>query len=249
MCGKPKPPAAFGSYEIGRSRRSKSPSPAFADGMKKGLHYEETGDPGAYDPHVNSDMSASSSFTHNKGHKPFGSTSPARGGFAANYGADSPGPGKYQDAVAFSKSVAVVDDNRSVFNSTSLQRPQNETPVPGPGAHRPNHASIYKHTRNSGASMNGAGLRFVCAAAQTDPHVNPHTYEAQMCYSGIPSTVTLESSKARSKTSKTNPAFGTTSKQRPTSHMVPTDNPGPGTYDPLSPRLKNNLREHPTKGS
>lgn len=249
MSGKPRPPALFGSYEIGRSKRSKSPSPAFADGMKKGLHYEDTGDPGAYDPHMNSDLSASSSFSHNKGYKPFGSSSPARGGVGANYGTDSPGPGKYQDALAFTKSVAVVDDNRSVFNSTSLQRPKDDTPVPGPGAHSPNRNSVYKHTRNSGASMNGAGTRFAIPASQTDTHVNPHTYDAQMCYSGIPSTVTLESSKSRGKTSKTNPAFGTTSKQRPSSHMAPTDNPGPGTYDPLSPRVKNNLARHPSAGA
>ena len=247
MSGKPRPPALFGSYEIGRSKRSTKASPAFADGMKKGLHYEETGDPGAYDPYARTNLSASSSFSHNKGNKPFGSSSPARGGLV-NYGSESPGPGKYQDSVAFTKSVAVVDDNRSVFNSASLQRPKDDTPVPGPGAHNPNPTSIYKHLRNSGASMNGQGSRFSAPASQTDVHVNPHTYDAQMCYSGTPATVTLESSKARSKVSKNNPAFGSTSKQRPKTLMGPTDNPGPGTYDPLEPRLKSNLGRHPSAG-
>ena len=73
MTGKPRPPVAFGAYEVGRSKQVayQKPTAAFKDGMKKTSELEPQGDPGAYDPFINSDLVASSSFTHNKTSKPF----------------------------------------------------------------------------------------------------------------------------------------------------------------------------------
>ena len=99
MTGKPRAPVAFGAYEVGRSKKpsNQKPTAAFRDGMKKGFEHEPQGDPGAYDPYVNSDLTASASFTHNKTQKPFMATS-TRDLAMQLYGEDSPGPGAYQAA-------------------------------------------------------------------------------------------------------------------------------------------------------
>ena len=76
------------------------------------------------------------------------------------YGEDAPGPGAYQAAESQKKQYPQVDPNISVFRSGSLQRPKNDTPVPGSGTYSPNMASVYANQRDSGAQMRSAGSRF-----------------------------------------------------------------------------------------
>jgi hypothetical protein len=228
---KPRAPVAFGEYEIGRSKKpvNRKPTAAFKDGMKKGLELEQQGDPGAYDPYMNSDIVATSSFTHNKTQKPFQATS-TRDLAMQLYGEDSPGPGAYQAAESAKKQYAAVDPNISVFRSGSLQRPKDDTPVPGAGTYSPNMASVYANKRDSGASLRSAGGRFRVEQSMTEPGVGPGSYEET---SG---TLLLDSQQAVLRSSKIKPAFSTTSPQR-SLPFLPQDTPGPGSYEPLEPRL------------
>jgi len=231
MTGKPRPPVPFGSYEVGRSKKpiNQKPTAAFKDGMIKGLPMEPQGDPGAYDPYTNSDLVASASFTHNKTSKPFMATS-TRELAMQLYGEDAPGPGAYQAAESQKKQYPQVDPNISVFRSGSLQRPKNDTPVPGSGTYTPNMGSIYPNQRDSGAQMRSAGGRFREDQSMTEPIVGPGSYEQ------LEGSLYVDAQKSVSKTSKLRPAFGTTSSQNALPFQ-PQDTPGPGSYEPLEPRI------------
>jgi len=231
MTGKPRPPVPFGDYEVGRSKRpvNQKPTAAFKDGMKKAMDLEPQGDPGAYDPFVNADLVASASFTHNKTSKPFMATS-TRELAMQLYGEDAPGPGAYQAADSAKKQYPAVDPNISVFRSGSLQRPNNHTPVPGAGTYSPNMASIYANQRDSGAQMRSAGSRFRENQSMTDPIVGPGSYEQ------LDGSLYIDAQKSVSKSSKIRPAFGTTSSQNALP-FLPQDTPGPGSYEPIEPRV------------
>ena len=231
MTGKPRPPVPFGSFEVGRSKRpvNQKPTAAFKDGMVKGLALEPQGDPGAYDPFTNSDLVASASFTHNKTSKPFMATS-TRELSMALYGEDAPGPGAYQAAESQKKQYPQVDPNVSVFRSGSLQRPKNDTPVPGSGTYSPIMTSVYANQRDSGAQMRSAGGRFREDQSMTEPIVGPGSYEQ------LEGSLYVDAQKSVSKTSKLRPAFGTTSSQNALP-FLPQDTPGPGSYEPLEPRI------------
>jgi hypothetical protein len=231
MTGKPRPPVAFGDYEVGRSKKpiNQKPTAAFKDGMRKGAELDPQGDPGAYDPYMNSDLVASSSFTHNKTSKPFMSTATRELGMNL-YGEDAPGPGAYQAAESRKKQYPNVDPNISVFRSGSLQRPKNDTTVPGSGTYSPNMASVYANQRDSGAQMRSAGARFRDEAPQTEAIVGPGSYEQ------LDGSLYIDAQKSVSKSSKIRPAFGTTSSQNALP-FLPQDTPGPGSYEPLEPRV------------
>ena len=231
MTGKPRPPVAFGSYEVGRSKKpiNQRPTAAFKDGMQKGMAMDPSGDPGAYDPYTNSDLTATSSFTHNKTSKPFMSTATRELGMNL-YGEDAPGPGAYQAADSKKKQYPSVNPSVSVFRSGSLQRPSNHTHVPGSGTYSPNLASIYANQRDSGAQMRSAGGRFLQEASMTEPIVGPGSYEQ------LDGSLYVDAQKSMSKSSKIRPAFGATSNQR-SLPFLPQDTPGPGSYEPLEPRV------------
>ena len=93
------------------------------------------------------------------------------------YGEDAPGPGAYQAAESAKKQYPQVDPNISVFRSGSLQRPKNDTPVPGSGTYSPNMASIYANQRDSGAQMRSAGGRFKEELSSTEENIGPGSYE------------------------------------------------------------------------
>ena len=231
MSGKPRAPVAFGAYEVGRSKRpvNQKPTAAFKDGMKKGLELEPQGDPGAYDAYTNADLVASASFTHNKTQKPFMQTS-TRELSVQLYGEDTPGPGAYQSADSQKKQYPAVDPNISVFRSGSLQRPKNDTAVPGSGTYSPNMMSIYSNQRDSGAQMRSAGSRFREEPASTEPIVGPGSYEQ------LDGSLYVDAQKSLSKASKIRPAFNTTSSQNALP-FLPQDTPGPGSYEPIEPRV------------
>ena len=92
------------------------PSAVFLDGMERGLVHPHmdgmakvaVGDPGAYHPHVASELAAKAQFTHNR----------QKSGFGANeirelrlqlYGDDTPGPGQYKAADASKKREDFVE--------------------------------------------------------------------------------------------------------------------------------------------
>jgi hypothetical protein len=240
MTGKPRPPVAFGEYEVGRSKKpiNQKPMAAFKDGMMKSMPLEPQGDPGAYDPYTNSDLVASSSFTHNKTSKPFMATS-TRELAMQLYGEDAPGPGAYQAAESQKKQYPQVDPNISVFRSGSLQRPKNDTPVPGSGTYSPQMGSIYPNQRDSGAQMRSAAGRFREEVSMTEPIVGPGSYEQ------LEGSLYVDAQKSVSKSSKLRPAFGTTSSQNALP-FLPQDTPGPGSYEPLEPRTSKS-KMSPTK--
>ena len=232
MSGKPRAPVAFGAYEVGRSKRpvNQKPTAAFKDGMKKGLELEPQGDPGAYDAYTNADLVASASFTHNKTQKPFMQTS-TRELSVQLYGEDTPGPGAYQSADSQKKQYPAVDPNISVFRSGSLQRPKNDTAVPGSGTYSPNMMSIYSNQRDSGAQMRSAGSRFLVEQPSTEDAIGPGAYEAHMFGS-----LMVDAQKSLDRASKIRPAFNTTSSQNALP-FLPQDTPGPGSYEPIEPRV------------
>ena len=231
---KPRAPVPYGSYEVGRSSKpqNRKPTAAFKDGMKKSFGYDESGDPGAYDPTLHSDLVATSSFTHNKTQKPFMSTSTRELGMQL-YGEDSPGPGAYQAAESQKKQYSVTSSNGSVFRSGSLQRPKDDTSVPGAGTYTPNMSAIYNNQRDSGASLRSAGGRFGSDQTTTETTVGPGSYEM------MSGTLQLDSMAAVQRSSKIKPAFSATSAQR-SLPFVPQDTPGPGSYEPIMPRTRPN---------
>ena len=232
--GKPRAPAVFGSYEVGRSRKQSNqhPNANFTSGSKKGLTVEEQGDPGSYDPYTHTDLVASSSFSHNKSHKPFGSTSGRKFGMNL-YGADAPGPGAYDPE----KPHPSTNPNNSIFRSGSSQRPNNKTRVPGAGTYSPNHKSVHANMRNAGASMRGTGDRFAEEPTSTEESIGPGAYEQET------GTLSMDAQKSVDKGSKLKPAFGATSDQRALPFLA-QDNPGPGAYQPLS--LRHSKRRSPS---
>jgi len=231
MSGKPRAPVPFGSYEVGRSKKpvNQKATAAFKDGMQKDVPLDPQGDPGAYDPFTNSEIVASASFTFNRTSKPFMATSTRELGMQL-FGEDAPGPGAYQAAESAKKQYPQVDPNVSVFRSGSLQRPKNDTPVPGSGTYSPNMASIYSNQRDSGAQMRSAGGRFREDQIMTEPIVGPGSYEQ------LEGSLYIDAQKSVSKTSKLRPAFGTTSSQNALP-FLPQDTPGPGSYEPIEPRI------------
>ena len=234
--GRPRAPVPFGSYEVGRSKKpvNQKPTAAFKDGMQKAVPLEPQGDPGAYDPYMNADLVASASFTHNKTAKPFMQTS-SRELAMQLYGEDSPGPGAYMAADAAKKQYPAVDPNISVFRSGSLQRPKNDTSVPGSGTYSPNMQSIYANQRDSGAQMRSAGGRFREEASMTEPIVGPGAYEQ------LDGSLYIDAQKSLSRSSKLRPSFNSTAVQRALPNYG-QDTPGPGSYEPLEPRISKSQR-------
>ena len=118
-----------------------------------------------------------------------------------------------------------------MFRSGSLQRAKDDTPVPGSGTYSPNMASIYANQRDSGAQMRSAGGRFVAEMISTEPIVGPGSYEQ------TDGSLYVDAQKSVSKSSKLRPAFGSTSSQNALP-FLPQDTPGPGSYEPIEPRVK-----------
>ena len=240
---RPRAPVPFGSYEVGRSKRpvNQKPTAAFKDGMAKAVPLDAQGDPGAYDAYANADLVASASFTHNKTSKPFMSTS-SRELAMQLYGEDAPGPGAYMAADAAKRQYPAVDPNISVFRSGSMQRPKDDTPVPGSGTYSPNLMSIYPNQRDSGAQMRSAGGRFKEDQSQTEPIVGPGSYEQ------LDGSLYVDAQKSLSKSSKIRPSFNSTTAQRALPNYA-QDTPGPGSYEPLEPRINKTSRTARTNRS
>ena len=74
------------------------------------------------------------------------------------------------------------------------------------------------------------GRRFYEEAPQTEAIVGPGSYEQ------LDGSLYVDAQKSVSKSSKIRPAFGTTSSQNALP-FLPQDTPGPGSYEPLEPRV------------
>ena len=162
--GVPRPPVAYGNYEVGRSswQQTKNPkSPytgsAFSDGMSQQvlpgtIWNPPQGDPGAYDPYYYEDAGTNPTMnSSNKNRKPFDTTSERK--FPPTlFGLDTPSIGQYPVFLP-EKTIGSLDDNLrypkvdanvSVFRSGSLQRPNAKSFVPGPDHYHPNFNSTMK---------------------------------------------------------------------------------------------------------
>ena len=242
-------PVSFGKYEVGRSSMpgitEDDGKAVFADSMKRGLihpHMDgqavvQTGDPGAYDPYVFSEIRHTASFTMNRSKAPFG-TLQARDLKLQLTGEGVPGPGTYNMAIAAKKIFGFVDDNRSVFLSETPQREVHSTAVPGPDAYTPNMQSVYPNIRDSGASMRGTLVRLATTMkhpshvggdpSMTDEAIGPGAYEDH-----LHNTVATTLEKAASRSSRLQPGFGTMTPQRALPYGQKDESPGPGAYQPL----------------
>jgi hypothetical protein len=186
----PQGPLSFGAFEVGRSSMPEhcQPSSQFLDTSKLGVVYphmdghteQECGDPGAYHPYdggagvySKSTLAESARFTKNMGYKAFGSLEKrdlhkVRG---RTPGEGSPGPGTYRMADGRAYLYATINPVRMAFNSASLQRPKNDTPVPGPGSYEPKRAtSVDANIRDSGNSMRSVSA----APPRPSAHMRPH---------------------------------------------------------------------------
>ena len=258
--GRPRVPVAYGQYEVGRSknpsRKSPFTSPPFKDGMIQQQDAERNlfgalsaiqGDPGAYHPYTYED--AGTNPEHNsssKNRKAFDSTE-LRELRSTLFAKDTPSVGMYpvfevektlgelDDNVRYPK----IDANVSVFKSSSLQRPNAKSDVPGPNHYYPNIKAIHPATSDSGASMRTEpmGGRFFSLKDKgaCDEGVGPETYGGGQigggqsyidlaghpiaetsALSGTISDKTLEADSqiAINRNSRIKPAFGSTSIQR-----------------------------------
>lgn len=192
--------------------------------------------PGAYDPYTQQEIAARASFTHNRMRKAFGSGA-ARKLDLQLTGDGVPGPGMYRAADAAKKTQPAVDHNASVFRSGLPQRPGADTSAPSPGAYTPNMQSVYRNVRDGGASMRGTLTRLAVMQhpdhfggdkSQTEEGIGPGAYNDH-----LHNSVSTQLQKRLARSSKTRPAFGTTSAQRELPHGTRDDSPGPGAYQPV----------------
>ena len=215
-----------GAYDGQKQVHVPAAGSAFKSETKRlGLELD-TGDPGAYDPFTMSELAAESSMTFNKTSKPFGAT--AKRELNVNiFGADTPGPGKY-DAV---RPDAATDANRSVFSSGSSQRPAIDThKVPGSGTYDPDLNAIKPNVNNSGAALRGRDQRFKNEASMTED-IGPGAYDSE-----VNGSLFEDAKKTTAKASKKNVPFGLSAPQRGVD--VESETPAPGFYQPISPRFK-----------
>ena len=126
-------PLVFGWYEVGRSSNPAvcgRPSSAFLDKRPQGAKLELTGDPGRYDPWAYDEMA---SLGYSRSRKAFDATQARDMTMTiGELGMAAPGPGYYVQHPRYSQGRAypAADSQRSVFTSTSLQRPSSKSFVP-----------------------------------------------------------------------------------------------------------------------
>jgi len=216
-------------WDSGKQKHVSDAGSAFRSESRR-LEAEQTlGDPGAYDADQMTSLAATSSQTFNKTSKPFGATGKRE--LNVNiYGADTPGPGRYEP-----KRPEAQTTIEGVFSSGSTQRPAADThKVPGSGTYDPDVGAVKPVVKNAGASMNGFFDRFKPEASATED-TGPGAYSDEKAKS-----LAEDSVLAVQRYSKKKPAFGNTSSQR----LLPFScqaTPGPGAYEPMSPRIKDEL--------
>ena len=165
-------PAAYGGYEIGRSYSAKGTDgksqAAFRSGSQR-FDDNGTGDPGAYDPHLPTDIGSSSTKSFNIKQQPFGGVQPR---FVDIDPEHRPGPGKYDVTYPSDQRT----DSRSGFASTVVQRPfaKEDHPHVSPASYSSESYSSSKFStpKNTG----GAQLR--SKSGRFDPNYRPSTDSA-----------------------------------------------------------------------
>lgn len=150
---KPPEPAIYGAYEVGRTSMPwvhNEPSPWSRDKLPNCATKKSDWqmDPGQYDPIGFRVEDAVLGASHNKKRPAFDSTE-VRELIATMFGLETPGVQAYDANAAQKKLYPRVDNNRSVFRSTSEQRPSSKSSVPSPAEYRPNMQSVFRHTPNS----------------------------------------------------------------------------------------------------
>lgn len=244
---RPKTPMVFGWYEVGRSSDPavlRRQTPVFKDTTPQGTPLELTGDPGQYDPWAYDDLTSQG---YNQNRKAFDSTSFREMNLNIGESYTAPGPGYYvqHSQFALGRAYRAVDSQRSVFRSTSLQRPSARSFVPGPGNYSPNMNSVYPNQRDSGAKMRSVADRFGPvsfghAKCMTPRKVGPG------CYAQVDRTLYVEAQRSTAKSSRSRPGFGSTSAQRSLPVRAPRDSPAPGSHQP---RVGGFLPRTPRSGS
>ena len=242
--GQPRPPVGFNTFEVGRSSMptNATPTSVFRDTMKRGLVHPhmsgmavvEMSDPGAYHPYAHDDIATRVSFSHNKMNRAFGTVSERT--LSLNiYGAGVPGPESYDAGESAKRLYGLVDHNRSVFQSTTDQRPSYETSVPSPDTYTPDHTSVRPNVRDAMAQMRSTSGRFKVMAhpdhfggdpSTTGERIGPGTYESHEYGS-----ISQRSARRIERSSKLRYGFDTIGPQRALP-FHPSSTPGPGAYQP-----------------
>jgi len=222
------PSGGYGTYEIGRSKKYKGnavpKSSMFKSETKMRPIELDTGDPGAYEASAATAVGAGSSQTFNKTSTPFGSAAPRELNVSI-FGADTPGPGRYDPV----RPEPTLSASTNSFLSGTTQRPTSITKTPGAGTYDPDVGSVKPVVKNAGASMQGKFDRFRDAEPMTED-VGPGAYDDDLHLS-----LAEDAKELVKRASKKQPPFNTTTAQRTVSKYG-QGTPAPGSYYPLEPR-------------
>jgi len=260
--GRPRVPVGFGMYECGRSAydphkkerayawcrdtlpQGVTPARDFCQISQAGpINVNPQMDPGQYTPYRDfgeSDLMRSQS----RQRRAFDSTE-VRELVTRLFGKDAP-PAIYNNVhgqydYAYYKNFG---GGRNAFTSTSLQRPESRSEVPGPDHYAPNLRAVYgqqvtaggmrSQTDRFGPLRSGMGGQ----KCQTDEVNGPGTYEQNH------GTLQDDCQFEVRRMSKIKAPFGTTTPQRslPFYNRDASPDVGPGHYEPIMPRTKDRLR-------
>ena len=251
--GRPRVPVGFGMYESGRSGYAPHKADAeyawVRDKRVQGVQVNVPPqmDPGLYNPYTYEDAGTNpmcNTRQSKETRKPFDSTE-VRELATSLFGSSSPGAiydnTHTQYDYAYYKTLG---GSRNVFESTSLQRPESRSAVPGPDHYSPNpKVAIYTQLR---ASFNGKLDRFGPLRGgmsgqkpQTETVNGPGTYEQNH------GTLLDDCRDEMRRMSKVRAPFGTTTPQRALPNFNARDaspDLGPGHYEKLIPRVKDQIR-------
>jgi len=212
------------NWDTGNQKHVAEHRSAFNSETKLRVAEDFTGDPGLYDPYTNSEVAAESSQTFNKTSTPFLATQKRE--LNVNiFGAETPGPGRYEPK----RAESAIASSTNSFMSGTTQRPTSVVKTPGSGTYDPDIGATKPTVKNMGANMQGHFDRFREADSTTED-LGPGAYDNDKAKSLAEDAVAMAA-----RNSKKMPPFGTTSAQR-VRPDANTGTPAPGSYYPMEPR-------------
>merc|ERR1719230_1452396 len=140
-----------GAYDARKGQTVDGHASAFKSGSQRLQVEEATGDPGAYDPNANREMSAQAQASFGRSNRAgsggFGGSS-AREMKLDIMGEDTPGPGTYRAKKEMADATHMPS---AAFRSSSAQRGKSKmTDTPGAGSYDPNLTSVEPGMANGG---------------------------------------------------------------------------------------------------
>ena len=174
-----------GAYDARKGNVVDGHASAFKSGSQRLQVEEATGDPGAYDPNANREISATAQASFGRSNRA------GSGGFGASsaremkldiMGEDTPGPGTYRAKKDMSDATHMPS---AAFRSSSAQRGKSKsTETPGAGSYDPKLNAVEPGLANGGAGMKSRGQRFTTEKSTTDMGVGPGSYSHEQLNDG-----------------------------------------------------------------